>query len=92
MANKKKKIAVKFIAEGRVICIKPRMLQEKKLKKEEKNIYSQKSMNCSGRKKRLTVREYRLKRRCQSNYRSALQRQLQKQQQPRFQHFQQNKF
>ena len=38
------------------------------------------------------VREYCHKKRCQSNYRSALQRQLQKQHQTILQHFQQNIF
>ena len=86
MVNEKQtKITAELIAKRRVICIRPTMPQEKTEKKPKKyEVFKEKEA--------ARVREYGLKKRCQSNYRSALQPQLQEQHQPRLQHFQQNKF
>ena len=68
MVNKKQtKIAVELIAKRGVICIRPTMPQEKKNLKRKKKISRAK-------KEAAHFREYRLKKRCQSNYRSAQQR------------------
>ena len=63
----------------------------KKLKKRRKYLEPIK-YQVFKKKEAARVRECLLKKRCQGSYRSALQRQSQKQHQPRLQHFQQNKF
>ena len=88
VSKKQTKITVELIAKRSVICVKPTMLQEKIWKRKKK---------ISRPKKVQSVQEERscpcpFKKRCQSNYRPALQRQPQEQHQRRLQHFQQNKF
>ena len=52
MVDKKQtKITVELIAKRRVLCIRPMMPQEQRLKEKEENIYSPKITKCSSRKK-----------------------------------------
>ena len=92
MVNKKIQITItlELIAKRTVIYIRPTMPQEKKTERERRKYLEPKKYEVF---KKLPVSENTvLKKRCQSNYSLALQRQPQKQHQPRLQHFQQNKF
>ena len=71
-----------------VICIRPTMPQEKNLERERRKYLEPKEYKVFKKKETASFREYRLKKQCQSNCRSALKRQPQKQHQPRRQHFQ----
>ena len=65
----------------------------KKTERERRKYLEPKKYEAFRKKEAAHVKEYHFfKKRCQSNYRSALQRQSQKQQQPHIQHFQQNNF
>ena len=65
----------------------------KKTERERRKDPEPKKYKVFKKKEAAHVREYRLKKkRCQSSYRSALQRRHQKQHRPHLQHFKQNKF
>ena len=68
------------------------MPQEKKTEREREKYLQSKKYELFKKKEAARVGEYHLKKRFQSNYWSALQRQPQAQYQERLQHFQQNSF